>query len=466
MGSNNKSKGRKSFKICQDVRIPKLLPYAKLIKYINSVNVGNVKQLNDFCDSNEKVNGAYRELHEFLPILAELYIEIHKLLGCNSYLMKFGYEHYHFLVSIGADGAPFGKHDEATAWLVSFLNSGDRITSQNENFLFAGVNCAEDHVCMKRFAKKIVSDVKAIESKEFFVDGYLVTFSFEMVPADMKWLASFSGELCNASYFFSSFANVNSDNKRTVNGTLGPEPENTWQPWAYERRLEVAKLVAKTKETLSHKNLSNSTRRNKVLNTIRDLGSRQEFEPVLGRLIDKAHAEPLHNSNNAWQYMHGKILQEAVVKSNIPTSCTDVSTLSLDSPFKKFLFALKDDVKASRLYKKILIWFKSGRSKKFEYRFTGKDARMLSHNFMYLIHSLTLPNDSKQSQLRLATLAFCCLKLRDAVSLFSRIVVDNASVIGDLKKCCLQFFNAVSLMLADVSPTIWTIGYAIPCILN
>ena len=432
------------------------------VKYINSLNIGNVKQLSDFCVSDEKVNGAYRELHEFLPILAELYIEIDHLLGCDSYIIKFGHGHYKFLVSIGADGALFGKHDEATAWLVSFLNSGDHITSQNENFLLAGGNCAEDHDCMKRYARKLLADIHAIESQQYVINEHVVTFSFEMVPADMKWLASFSGELSNAFYFFSSFANVNSDNKRTLNGSLGPEPENTWQPWTYERRLEVAKVVSETKEKLSHVKLSHTTRRNKVLDKIRSLGSRQEFEPVLGKLVDKAYAEPLHNSNNAWQYMHRKLLQEAVVKSNIPVSCTNVADLPIDAPFRKFLLALKGDVKALRLYKKVLNWFKSGRSKKFDYRFTGKDSRLISHNFMFLIDSLAMPLDSKQSQLRLATFAFCCLKLRDAVSLFSRIIVGNVSMISDLKNCCLQFFNAISLMLADVTPTIWTIGYAIP----
>lgn len=53
MESDKKSKGRKSYKLCQDVRIPKLL-----IKYINSLNIGNVKQLSDFCVLDEKVNGA------------------------------------------------------------------------------------------------------------------------------------------------------------------------------------------------------------------------------------------------------------------------------------------------------------------------------------------------------------------------------------------------------------------------
>ena len=70
----------------------------------------------------------------------------------------------------------------STAWLVSFINSGDRITSQNENFLLAGANCVEDHLCMKVYARKLASDIKVIESKEYF--------SFEMLRADMKWLAT------------------------------------------------------------------------------------------------------------------------------------------------------------------------------------------------------------------------------------------------------------------------------------
>ena len=247
MKSNKTSKGRKSHKIHEEIKIPKLVTYAKLVKYINLVNVGNIKQLSDFCDQDEIVNGAYRDLEELLTILAGLYIEIDELLGDDSYLMKFNYDHCHFIVAIGADGAPFGKHDEATARLVSFLNSGDRITSQNENFLLAGGNCSEDHASMKRYAKKLVRDFHSIESKTYHIKEKVVAFSFEMVPADMKWLASFSGELSNASYYFSSFANVNNDNKRTVNGSLGPEPENTWQPWAYQGRLKVVQVVSKTK---------------------------------------------------------------------------------------------------------------------------------------------------------------------------------------------------------------------------
>ena len=277
----------------------------------------------------------------------------------------------------------------------------------------------------------------------------------------MKWLASFSGELSNAAYYFSSFANVNNDNKHTVNGTFGPQSDTTWQPWKYEKRLEVAEKVSQMKKELDQKKLSVATKRKKVLELIKALESRQEFPPFLGPLIDKAYAEPLHIANNAWQYLHKKILGFAIAKSNLPSSCTEVSVLSVDSPFRKYLLALKVEVKASRLRKKVLAWFRNGRAKSFDYRFTGKESKLLSHNFMYLINSLSFSDDSKEAKLQLATLAFCCIKLRDAVSMFSRVIVSRA-VLDELRTCCRHFFNAVSLLLSGVTPTLWTIGYVIP----
>ena len=168
----------------------------------------------------------------------------------------------------------------------------------------------------------------------------------------------------------------------------------------------------------------------------------------------------MHNANDAWQFLHKKILEFAIAKSNLPLSCTDVSALSVDSPFRKYLLALKGEVKASRLRKKVLTWFRNGRAKSFYYRFTGKESKLLCHNFIHLINCLSSPDDSQEAKLQLATLAFCCVKLRDAVSMFS-LVVDK-EVLDELKTCCRQFLNAVSLLLSGVNPTIWTIGYAIP----
>ena len=123
---------------------------------------------------------------------------------------------YHFRFAIGADGAPFGKDDEATAWLVSCLNVGSHIASESENFLLTGANCSESHLCMQRYAKKLVHDMNIIANKDYQINGLNVKFSFELLPSDMKWLASMGGELSNAAYYFSSFGNVCEETKATI----------------------------------------------------------------------------------------------------------------------------------------------------------------------------------------------------------------------------------------------------------
>jgi chorismate mutase len=98
---------------------------------------------------------------------------------------------------------------------------------------------------------------------------------------------------------------VNCDNKFTVNGSLGTSDECTWKPWSYTDRLQIATKVATKKQELDQTALADSTKRSKVLNYIRSLNSRQEHVPVLGHLVEHIFAEPLHNTNNAWQQLHG-----------------------------------------------------------------------------------------------------------------------------------------------------------------
>ena len=45
---------------------------------------------------------------------------------------------------------------------------------------------------------------------------------------------------------------------------------------------------------------------------------------MLGQLVNKVYAEPLHNANNAWQQLSQLILQHACAKSAIPKACTGV----------------------------------------------------------------------------------------------------------------------------------------------
>ena len=124
---------------------------------------------------------------------------------------------------MGADGAPFGKDSEATAWLVSLIYAGKHIQSENDNFLICEANCSEDHKSMQRYAKKLMEDIAHI---------------------------SMCGELNNAFFCFAPFGNVNSDNTAVPNGSLGESSSCTWQT-LYYGRIAAAKKVAKKKEEIS-----------------------------------------------------------------------------------------------------------------------------------------------------------------------------------------------------------------------
>ena len=74
---------------------------------------------------------------------------------------------------------------------------------------------------------------------------------------------------------------------------------------------------------------------------------------------------------------------------------------------------------------------------------------------------LKIPTLSKGHVLKLHTLSFIGVKLRDAASIYSKVVV-NIEQVENLKVLCQQFFNASNLLLTDVTPTVWTVGVAIP----
>ena len=300
------------------------------------------------------------------------------------------------------------------------------IASCNENFLLCGANCSESHLSMFKFAEKLISDVAYIEKQIYVLPDSKTKarFTVELIPCDMKWAATFSGELSNAARFFSPFGNVSESNKCTVNGCLGPAETCTWKPWLYQDRLEVAAKVTAKKVELEKTALAESTKRSKVLKYIQSLNSRQEYVPVLKEFVDKIYAEPLHNANNGWQQLHALILCHANDKSGISSTCTDVSKMP-DCPLASHLITLKQ-IGASRLFKKVKKWFCQGRKGNLSYRFTGKETRIMCQNFLKLVKAVSSEQDTLIESLQINTFAFVGLQLRVATSRFSRVGLGRA----------------------------------------
>lgn len=90
-----------------------------------------------------------------------------------------------------------------TAYLVSFLNLLNRVQSCNENHLILGANCEEDHPLMKTYTQRLTTEMEEVENQLLTTEkGYQVKFVFKLIPSDMKWASSFSGELNNAATYY------------------------------------------------------------------------------------------------------------------------------------------------------------------------------------------------------------------------------------------------------------------------
>ena len=165
-------------------------------------------------------------------------------------------------------------------------------------------------------------------------------------------------------FLFSSFGNLKDDNKSTIGGSLGNDNNCTWRPWDYQSRLTVASKVNGKKEELEKRSYAESAKRNK-LSFIKSNSSRQEYEPILGQLVDKLYAEPLNNGNNAWQQLHEAMLSHSISNSNIPTACNNPSKLP-ECPCSFHLATLKE-MGTTRLHKRVKKWFAKGRNESLSY---------------------------------------------------------------------------------------------------
>ena len=459
--TDKKRKNRKT-EFMKGCEVPKILPYKTVMSFIRSIDIGELLSLESLAAklSVEAFPGVYRPLKPFLLRLADLYLLLDSKSPC---LHWFNGEKGVMYVAVGADGAPFGKDDTATAYLVSILNLLTRVQSCNDNHLLMGANCAEDIPLMKEYTKHLKREMEEIEGKKMTTEqGHQIEFRFQLIPGDMKWVSSMSGELNNCATYFSPFANVNQTNKMTIGGSIGG-PEATWQPWSYQKRLETARKVEKFKVRLRD---PEGKQRSEVTKFIAKEKSRQEFAPPLGKYVDCVKAEPLHNTNNCWQQWFLILLTMVMQYTNQAQlkASTVFSDLPVSSPVTTFLKCVRETVKCGRLYNSFLRWFSEKRKKgiQFSYRFTGLESKKFSWNFASLIQEvLKIGNLSQGSVTQLHTLAFAGLKLRDAAAIYSRVDI-NSQQVEDLKTMCHDYFTAHRLLLNGVNPTVWTLGYAIP----
>ena len=133
--------------------------------------------------------------------------------------------------------------------------------------------------------------------------------------------------------------------------------------------------------------------------------------PLVGKLIDEAHVEPLHLKDNACALANRYLLNEIISFSHLE-NITSFSHVPSNSPFGTYVEALRCKCNLTRLAKQIVKWFNETKTggKEFDYRFTGKDSRLFLRNFLFLVSSVG--NDVRKGtreELILHVLAYICL---------------------------------------------------------
>ena len=100
--------------IMEGCEIPKIVPFKTLIKYVNSIDIGEVVDLQTLATklSVESALVVYRPLKPFLLRLVDLYLMVDIE---NPSLKWFNNEKSVIYVAIRADAAPLGKDDNATS---------------------------------------------------------------------------------------------------------------------------------------------------------------------------------------------------------------------------------------------------------------------------------------------------------------------------------------------------------------
>ena len=217
------------------------------------------------------------------------------------------------------------------------------------------------------------------------------------------------------------------------------------------------------KKTLSE---PEGKQRNKVTHFIANNHSRQEKFPPFGKYVCKLMAEPLHNMNNAWQswFKNLLVLATSLCNQSVLKSCRSFHAIPKTSPLVQMIGCVKEKLKCGRLYKSYCRWFNEKKRSgiDFSYRFTGLESKRVSWKFYYLINVLLDSNNVKNgARVKLRSLHYVAMLLRETTSLFTRVNISREEILR-LQSLCTDYFTCNILMLDKITPTIWTVAYAIP----
>ena len=191
----------------------------------------------------------------------------------------------------------------------------------------------------------------------------------------------------------------------------------------------------------------------------RQLCSRQEFIPLIGKYIDLAKVEPLHSKNNTVKEMFVKLLRVVLHESKIPQVCKSFNTINENSLFVTFIKFVRKDMDCNYLGKKVVAWFNEHNTdsdaKTFAFRFRGKESKCYCRTFPQLIMFLYKSVRENKTKIRLTQIFYQSLNLRKLISYSVRITDIKPIDIIDMENAGRKLFVSCCLFDRTVTPSMW-----------
>eukprot|EP00732_Lithocolla_globosa_P001393 Lithocolla_globosa_v1_NODE_685_length_3439_cov_15.378842.p1 type:complete len:954 gc:universal NODE_685_length_3439_cov_15.378842:530-3391(+) len=373
----------------------------------------------------------------------------------------------------GFDTAPETKTKNMLLGIDSIMNGLGVLRSRDHSMLSC---CGDGSEANKALMKIIGTDYKNLDplrARNWTVTRYdgkkidNVRLDFHFV-SDQAALTKIMVSSTQSYHLPSDFADVTSEGLGKLGGSVGTSEENTWKEWDYGFLQDTGKKIedftAQAEKDNPIENFPDDPDRYKstpkerrddkiaklILLEMDRLHTRQHGVPFLPQfLVDRLRAEPLHNEHNAWDQFLARCYMEANARGN---GCVDRLTSALRStPLNMTSVA---DVVCTHHSK--------NPNNALSYRLAGDQQTKLSEFFYLITNALTFPGETDRQKLTRASLRFSGLELRDAASLWNRILIDDPLISDQLENHCRSFNAAWVLFGGTPTPTTWTIGNIIP----
>ena len=354
--------------------------------------------------------------------------------------------------------------DVGTIFLVSFINVGKRLYSSSETFMVFGGYVGENSLPVRRFLEKAMLSFIYLQSKVFSLvigeEIVKVEFSLTELPNDIKMLSFLSGELSNAATYFTTFANVNTNNYRDYEKTFGKD----WVPFSYDKRISDSKKVAKFKSDLDKTKNAKVTKRAKVTKFIASLKSRQEEEPLVKHFVSNAKCEPLHLKNNVCKDLFMKMWHVIYAPLSFD-KVKSFSDLAENNVFRMLVSFVKCQMKLNMLAMKMISWFNETNrfiERDFHFRFRGEESFSFLKYFPLLVSKflpLVISNDCKTLLLQHF---YEMLHIRKLISYSVRLSDFTESDLAIMMTSGRKLFKACCRFEISITPSLWVLSNIAP----